>query len=246
MPIKTDALIIRENNRIGENDRFITALTREYGVVQASVRGARKITSRSGSGTSLLTYSTLTLTEGKNKWIVTDAKPQRVFFELRADVVKVALAQYFCELAGVLAPREEPAEEALRLLLNALHFLSEGSRDAALLKVTVEQRLLRLAGYCPDLSGCSVCGKRDGGMFLQPLRGTLLCTEHGVPAIENLPLTAGAVAAWRYLTEAAEEKLFSIKLAPESLVPLAAASENFLLTCLGRGFHTLEFYNGVK
>ena len=246
MPIKTDALIIRENNRIGENDRFITALTRECGVVQASVRGARKITSRSGSGTSLLTYSTLTLTEGKNKWIVTDAKPQRVFFELRADMAKVALAQYFCELAGVLAPREEPAEESLRLLLNALHFLSVGSRDATLLKVTVEQRLLRQAGYCPDLSGCAVCGKQEGGMFLQPLRGTLLCTEHGAPAIDNLPLTAGAVAAWRYLAEAAEDKLFSFKLSPESLAPLAAASEHFLLTCLGRGFHTLEFYNSVK
>ena len=83
-------------------------------------------------------------------------------------------------------------------------------------------------------------------MFLQPLRGTLLCTEHGAPAIDNLPLTAGAVAAWRYLAEAAEDKLFSFKLSPESLAPLAAASEHFLLTCLGRGFHTLEFYNSVK
>ena len=246
MPIKTDALIIRENNRIGENDRFITALTRERGVVQASVRGARKITSRSGSGTSLLTYSTLTLTEGKNKWIVTDAKPERVFFELRSDMTKVALAQYFCELAGALAPREEPAEEALRLLLNALHFLAEGTRDATLLKVTVEQRLLRQAGYCPDLSGCAVCGKADGGMFLQPIRGSLLCTEHGAPAVDNLPLTACAVAAWRYLTEAPEDKLFSVKLGEESLTPLAAASESFLLTCLGRGFHTLDFYNSVK
>ncbi len=246
MPIKTDALIIRENNRIGENDRFVTALTRERGVLQASVRGARKITSRSGSGTSLLTYSTLTLTEGKSKWIVTDAKPQRVFFELRNDMIKVALAQYFCELAGVLAPREEPAEEALRLLLNALHFLSEGSREATLLKATVEQRLLRLAGYCPDLSGCAVCGKQEGGMFLQPLRGTLLCTDHGAPSMDTLPLTAGAVAAWRYLSEAPEDKLFSIKLSEESLRSLAAASEYFLLSCLGRGFNTLDFYNSVK
>ena len=246
MPIKTDALIIRENNRIGENDRLITALTRERGVLQASVRGARKITSRSGSGTSLLTYSTLTLTEGKNKWIVTDAKPQRVFFELRSEMSKVALAQYFCELAGVLAPREEPAEEALRLLLNALHFLSEGSREAALLKVTVEQRLLRLAGYCPDLSGCAVCGRPEGGMFLQPLRGTLLCTDHGSPSMDTLPLTAGAVAAWRYLTAAPEDKLFSVKLSEESLQSLVAASEYFLLSCLGRGFNTLDFYHSVK
>ena len=31
----TDALIIRENNNIGEADRFVTALTRDFGVVRA-------------------------------------------------------------------------------------------------------------------------------------------------------------------------------------------------------------------
>lgn len=35
----TDALIIRENNNIGESDRFVTALTRDLGVIRASARG---------------------------------------------------------------------------------------------------------------------------------------------------------------------------------------------------------------
>ena len=243
MQLKTDALIIRENNRIGENDRFITALTRERGIVYAAARGARKISSRNGSGTALLTYATLTLTEGKNKWIVTDAKPERVFFELRADMKKLALAQYFCELAGVLAPRDEPADACLRLLLNALHLLSSDERDPALIKTAVEQRLLLDAGYSPDLSACRACQKPDGGMFLQPLSGSLLCTEHGG---EGLFLPAGAVAAWRWLLTAPPDKVFSFRLAPESLMPLAEASERFLLACLGRGFNTLEFYRTVR
>ena len=37
----TDALIIRENNNIGESDRFVTALTRELGVIRASAKGAQ-------------------------------------------------------------------------------------------------------------------------------------------------------------------------------------------------------------
>ena len=178
MQLKTDALIIRENNRIGESDRFITALTRDRGVIHAAARGARKVSSRNGSGTALLTYTTLTLTEGKSKWIVTDAKPQHVFFELRADMKKLALAQYFCELAGVLAPRDEPADACLRLLLNALSFLSGDERDPALIKAVVEQRLLLEAGYRPDLDACRACGKQDGGVFLQTLSGSVLCAEH--------------------------------------------------------------------
>ena len=35
MRLTTDALIIRENNNIGEADRFVTALTRELGLVRA-------------------------------------------------------------------------------------------------------------------------------------------------------------------------------------------------------------------
>ena len=38
MRLTTEALIIREYKNIGEADRFVTALTRELGVVRASAR----------------------------------------------------------------------------------------------------------------------------------------------------------------------------------------------------------------
>ena len=122
MRLTTEALIIRENNNIGEADRFVTALTRELGVVRASARGARNLKSRNASATQLLSYSRLSLYKGREKYIIDDAQPIQVFFDLRSDLEKLALAQYFCELAGLLAPQEEPAEDILRLMLNALHF----------------------------------------------------------------------------------------------------------------------------
>ena len=61
MKLTTDALIIRENNAVGESDRFVTALTRSNGVVQASVRGARNIKNRNSAATQLLCNSRLTL-----------------------------------------------------------------------------------------------------------------------------------------------------------------------------------------
>lgn len=128
MRLTTEALIIRENNNIGEADRFVTALTRELGVVRASARGARNLKSRNASATQLLSYSRLSLYKGREKYIIDDAQPIQVFFDLRSDLEKLALAQYFCELAGLLAPQEEPAEDILRLMLNALHLL--GQRQA--------------------------------------------------------------------------------------------------------------------
>ena len=81
MRLTTDALIIRENNNIGESDRFVTALTRELGAVHASARGARTLKNRGSVATRLLSYSRLTLREGRSrdKYIIEDARPLRPF-----------------------------------------------------------------------------------------------------------------------------------------------------------------------
>ena len=70
MPLTTQALIIRENNNIGEADRFVTALTRDLGVVRASARGAQRMKSRNASATQLLSYSRLSLIKGREKYII--------------------------------------------------------------------------------------------------------------------------------------------------------------------------------
>lgn len=162
MRLITDALIIRENNNIGESDRFVTALTKELGAVHASARGAQTLKGRGSAATRLLSYSRLTLREGRSrdKYIIEDARPLRVFFDIHGDIACLSLAQYFCELAGVLAPREEPAEEHLRLLLNALHFLAENRRDIRQIKAVVELRMLTLSGYHAGPDG--LLNLRDG------------------------------------------------------------------------------------
>ncbi len=243
MKLTTDALIVRENNNIGESDRFVTALTRDCGLIRASVRGARSLKNRSGSATQLLCYSRLSLYKGREKYIVDDAEPINVFFEVREQLDKLALAQYFCELAGVLAPQEEPAEEALRLLLNSLHYLAEGSRPLPILKAVTELRLLCQAGYMPSVAACSGCGTQDGVWFA-PLQGVLLCdTCHGT--VGAVPVSPTVLAALRHIVYAPFERCFAFSLPEAEAAALCDVVERFLLTQLGRGFNTLDFYHSL-
>lgn len=242
MKLTTDALIIRENNTLGESDRFVTALTRDLGVIRASVRSARQLKNRNGSATQLLCYSRLSLYKGREKYIVDDAEPLQVFFEVRGDLEKLALAQYFCELAGVLAPAEEEAEEELRLLLNALHYLSVGTRPLPLVKAVTELRLLCKAGYMPAVAQCPQCGTEDCTRF-SPLRGEVTCEQHG--GADTLPLSAGVLAALRHIVYAPFEKCFAFSLPEADTAALGNAVERFLLAQLNRGFHTLEFYHSL-
>ena len=241
MKLTTDGLIIRENNNIGESDRFVTVLTRDLGVIQASVRGARRLKNHNGPATQLLCYSRLSLYKGREKYIVDDAEPLQVFFEVRGQLEKLALAQYFCELAGVLAPREEPAEEPLRLLLGGLHHLAGDSRPLPLIKAVTELRLLCAAGYTPALVHCGGCGTGTGAWF-SPTEGTLLCdTCKGLHAV--MPLSAGVLAAMRHIVYGPFEKCFSFSLSAEGLSALSAVCERFLLAQVDRGFKTLDFYH---
>lgn len=243
MRLTTDALIIRENNNIGEADRFVNALTRDLGVVRASARGARNIKNRSNSATQLLSYSRLTLYKGREKYIIDDAEPLQVFFEVRGDIVKLSLAQYFCELAGVLAPREEPAEEFLRLLLGGLHYLSKGSRNIRQIKAVVELRGLCLSGYMPDLTVCALCHQDNGEpLFLLPREG-VLCCRACLERQSALALSPTVLAALRHVVYAPLEKVFSFAIPEDQYPVLEQVSESFLLSQLDRGFKTLDFYH---
>lgn len=242
--LTTEGLVIREFNGVGEADRFITVLTKEKGVLRASVRGARRIKSRSGSATGLLMYSRLRLVRGRDMYIVDDAQPIDVFFGLREDIEKTALAQYFCELANALCPTDEQCADPLGLLLFALRHLEKGTRPAPLIKAVVEWRLLTLAGYMPDVARCAACGETQGDMTFLPMDGQCLCRSH--PLQSGLPLSAGARAAVHHVITCPLTKCFAFSLSEASLAVFGDAAEQFMKAQLGRSFKTLDFYHGVK
>ena len=122
MKMTAPGLVIREQT-IGESDKLITVLTAQYGLVRAFSRGAKKAKSKKLAATSLLAYSDFTFSKAREAFSVEDALVKEVFFELRNDVEKMALAQYFCELANEFCEEDYESEEILRLFLNALWLL---------------------------------------------------------------------------------------------------------------------------
>ena len=243
--LMTDGLILRHYDTMAESDRFLAILTRDKGILRATARGARKVTSRSGAATQPLCYAKLSLIPGRDKYIIEDAKPIEVFFPLRQDVERLALAQYFCELALSLCPSDAPAEDHLRLLLGGLHFLAVGEKDPLLIKSVVEGRLLCLEGYAPDLGGCTHCGCEDVPLYFSPTAGTLSCEAHAASA-DAIPVSAGVLAALRHLLYGPFERCFAFALPPSDTAVLATLVERFLLAQVGKTYKTLAFYHSLR
>ena len=243
MQRKTQGLVIKEQ-AVGESDRLVTVLTKDEGVVRAFARRAKQLKDSKNASTGLLCYSRFTLSKGKSAYNISEAFPIEVFFDLRKDITRLALAQYFCQLAVEVVPEGVEAGEYLRLVLNALHFLCKGSRPQAVLKAIVELRMLSEAGYMPNVAYCAHCGAYESPrMYFKINRGELYCQEcyidNGDPCA---PLSPAALTAMRHIVFADFEKIFSFTVSPGAQQELAAAAEAYTMQILQKRPKTLDFY----
>lgn len=247
MKFHTDGLIIKEQN-IGESDRLVYALTKSNGVIKAFVKGAKNIKNQKCAATSLLAYSRLTIYKSRDTYIIGEARTLRIFSKLRYDVQKMCLAQYFCELAITICPREQKAEKYLSLLLNSLYLLSEDKRSADLIKPCFEMRLASMAGYMPDLRMCRTCGEYSADtMYFLPRTGMLECLSCREKISERaVALNPSTLTALRHTVYADDDKLFSFALSQEGLDVLNEASERYLKYRFEKDFKTLTFYKTIR
>jgi len=246
MQKSTDGLVIKEQ-KVGEADRLITILTRDRGLVRAFANGAYKLKHKNASSTQLLCYSKFLLYQSKSGYTVNEAEPLELFYGLRNHLEKLSLAQYFCELALMLVPEEAESEGILRLLLNALFYLSRGLRDDALIKGVYEMRLLSKLGYMPDLVMCEDCGVYEADtMHFFVNRAKLLCGSCFQPShAQSAPLGKGALTALRHCVYADFSKVFSFTLPEEATGQFARAAQAYLLCNLDRAPKTLAFYESI-
>lgn len=244
MRLSTKGLIVKENNF--SDDRLVVALTPDKGLIKAFVRGARRLKNRNASSTGLLCYSDLTFFKYKDTYTLDEASAIEVFFELRSDIEKLALAQYFCELSLTLAPEEAEAEEFLRVVLNALSFLSNGKRDSRFIKAVTELRLLSISGYMPDIIACAGCSEYEQDeMFFDTVSAKIYC-KNCKPEIPLISINRGVLFAMRHIVYSNLNKLFMFTLGEQSLKKLASVTEKYLLAQTERSYNTLDFYNSLK
>lgn len=243
--VTIDGLIIKEQN-IGDNDKIVTVLSRNNGIISAYASGAKSIKSKKGAATCLLSYSSLTLKKKGDSYRITEATPLEVFFKTGNDIEALALAQYFCELAFHHAPNDENCEYVLRLFLNALYFLGEKKRNIHLIKAITELKLMSLTGYMPNLVACKKCLKYENDlMYFDTSEGCLYCAEC-VPYEKNFAVINGTlIMAMRHIIYAEFSKLFSFTLPDEASVALSSITEKYLVNKTEHNLKTLQFFKSL-
>ena len=243
MYLKTEGLVLRVSP-FQEADAMLSVLTRGHGLLSVRARGLRRAKSPLKGACQLLAYSEFTLFENRGFYTVNEASALEMFLPLRDDLERLTLAQYFAQVAEVLSQEDAGRGEVLSLTLNALYALAKLRKPQDLVKAAFELRLACIGGYAPDLTGCAVCGRADCGRFLVS-GGCLQCLECGLGEGLSLPVSAGCLAAMRYITGCDAKRLFSFSLDGPARKELTDTAETYLVTQLERGFYTLDFYKSL-
>ncbi len=243
-------LVIAERN-YGENDKFIDVLTAEYGVIEICVKGARKIHGKSNSASQLFAYAKFCFSSRNDRYYLNSSELIKVFYGIRLDIKKLALAEYFAEISRYCVTTGQTAKDIMSLFLNSLYFLSEGTRSCEFIKSVFEMRFLSEIGLLPQLIGCRDCYKYEAEeMFFMVDRCCLLCGEHfyGRGFEENyyhIRLSGSVLHTLRFICLAEMKRIFNFRLGNESLAQLNEVTEKYIVSRLNRSFRSLEFYNSV-
>lgn len=236
----------------GENDRLLGIVTDDMGYMDVFAKGVRRINAKNSASAQMFAYASFCMSSRGGRYYLNSSEPVDIFYGMRTDIERLALASYIAEVLKYAVMSEQPAKEAMRLVLNIFHFLANGGRDPVLLKSIFELRFACCAGFMPRLVGCDICAEfiADRMYFLLD-EGILLCTRHFShdrvkdPA-DCFVLDRTLLHTVRYICLTDLEKCFSFGLKGKTLGTLSVLSERYLLNCLGHSFPTLDYYRSVK
>ena len=249
--------IVTRSVQYKENDKIITVLTPELGLISVYCHGAKSNKSRFLTSSRLFCYSEFVLTRKKDFYYIKEADYIEAFFDIVNSMDKLFLGQYFLEAVNEVCVEGVRQDSILRLLLNSLYALSRDLCEPAKIKSTFELRLCAELGLTPDLSACRRCGCAESEAFyFDLLNGDMICrdcllnedsersySKDMQTSGKYLAVSPSVIVAMKYISASKIERVFSYSLSDEAFEHLSVICEKYLLNQVGKSFITLDLYN---
>lgn len=156
--IKARGIVLREIF-VGESDKIVTILAKDYGKINIRARGARKSKSKFLAGTQLFTYSDFIISTKGNFFYLSEVETIEFFYDIRKDYDKLCYGNYFLELVDKSIMEDLETNNILLLLLKTLKVICSDKINLGLASSIFELKFLEYSGYRPQIEECNLCGK---------------------------------------------------------------------------------------
>lgn len=229
---------------IGDYDKRISILTKEMGLVQAFVRGAKRPNSRFSAACDPMCFGSFLIYPGRSAWNLASVNIRNYFEKVKGDLEAVYYASYFLELAAYFARENLDASDQLNLLYISLSALTDGRFPGRLVRVVYELKTFVINGIYPDVFSCASCGCREGLAYLSPERGTIRCRDCG-PEGGEVELLPSALYAMQYIIQKPVGKLYTFTVKEEVLENLEQVMKRLVGRYCDRPLKTASFLDGL-
>lgn len=197
--ITTDAVVLTATD-VGEEDRILTFLTPELGLLKAAATSARNLKKGRTAPLDLFVHTRLTINipgkEGKLKRVgSTDIVDP--FLGIRADYGRLCAASYLGQMVAHCIQEDDPSIGTWDLVLFCLRRLDSGFLPFGVM-LLFEVKLLLEMGILPDFSHCHRCmGEVSGEARLDAGSGGILHSQCATREYRGI-LSGGDLAVLRY------------------------------------------------
>lgn len=231
---------------IGEYDKRLVILTKEFGRISAFAKGARKPNSALLAPSQPFAFGVFTLYQGRNSYTVNSADIQNYFEELRTDLEKIAYGMYFCEVAAHLTYENVEAVGILKLLYQSLKALNKEKLPKEMVKSIFEMKALDFNGETPRVFECVKCQRkptaenkdfyagfssRAGGMVCS-------CCREGIKDLIKISDTT--IYTLQFIVSSRVEKLFTFLLKKPYEEELKKITEQYMKCYVDEEFQSLK------
>ncbi len=228
---------------LGEADKIIAFLTKEYGKVRGVAKGARRQKSKFGAALEPMTQGELVYFKKERQDLAKVnsfdiVNPHR---NLKEDFKLFAACSYLAELLNVTLEEESPAPEIYSLLLATIGFLGQRGSVPSLLRI-FEIKLLKSLGYQPQLNNCLFCQEEmlPQKSFFSWADGGVLCEHCKGRAKGFRKISPPALGFWRKALEIRLEQINRLTLSDYFKRELEELLENFIQYLYPRPFRSRE------
>ncbi len=207
--IVTQGVVIRSSN-YHDNDKIVSILSPEYGLLSAKIKGARSGKAKLKFTALPFCYAQFELGTHNEYASVLSAHEIKSFFDITKDYSKYVCGSVILELSNIVAPMQENSEILFSAIVKALHTLCFDDANAILVLFRFFIGVLKLTGYQLNLDFCASCGVELHSPFLTHKTGGLVCSD--CARFADLPLSSEMFDLIKRISKLDFDKLIEISL----------------------------------
>ncbi|WP_054752999.1 DNA repair protein RecO [Piscibacillus salipiscarius] len=213
---KVEGIVLRTKD-YGETNKIVTLYTKEFGLISAVARGAKKSKSRMAAITQPFIYGSFLIQLGKGLGTIHQGEIIHSMRNIREDIMLTAYVSYMCELLSKIVNEREPSKHIFDELYVSLERVSEGDPPQAI-TLMFELKMYYVGGFAPVLDTC-VNGHDDRPIAAFSItEGGVICDQCIYRAEDYFKLTPHIHKIIKLMSQTSIKRIRNLNIKKKTLV----------------------------